>query len=227
MRVIRLGLVVTGVLLLGAACNCGVDVASEIDGGADGPNGDAGPGHDGGNLPMDASFEDDADASTDGGEPLRDGGDADGDGGTTDGGPADGGMGGFSDGGPPGVDAGADAGSVDAGTPDAGPPDAGSGPTHVHVNIDNFCNTSVSPTEVFVPLNSGLKLQFHNHSVDYEADIWSSRGYGYLQLARGATWNDPITHCGGPNPYTEYFDISIAGGPISACPGVRFRMHCQ
>lgn len=85
----------------------------------------------------------------------------------------------------------------------------------------------VQPPALAVPRNSGLKLSFHNHSSSYEADVWSSRGYGYLQLAQGATWNDPITHCGGPNPYVEYFDIDIAGGPTSGCPGVRFNISCQ
>jgi hypothetical protein len=92
--------------------------------------------------------------------------------------------------------------------------------------ISNTCVVQTQPLALTAPLNSGLKLTFHNHSVDYEADVWSSRGYGYLQLARGAAWN-PITHCGGPNPYTEYFDVDIAGGGSSACPGVRFNIRCQ
>lgn len=210
MRPLLFSLAVTA-LAFGAACNCGLDVAGELDPeGTGSPHtvppvnrNDAGSGGDAGGAPdaggEDAGSGDDA-GRADGGE-----GEASVDAGAQD----------------AGADAGVDAGAFDAGF------DAGSGPTHVHIYIDNFCNTSVSPTEVYVPLNSGLKLQFHNHSVDYEADVWSSRGYGSLELARGATWNDPITHCGGPNPYSEYFDISIAGGPSSACPGVRFRMYCQ
>ena len=58
-------------------------------------------------------------------------------------------------------------------------------------------------------------------------DVWSSRGYGYLELATGGTWNDPVTHCGGPQPYTETFEVSIAGGGGDACPSATFTIHCQ
>lgn len=133
------------------------------------------------------------------------------------------------------TDAGFDAGMSDAGVPDAGRPDAGApdagqpdaGPTHVHILISNTCVVQVSPPMITAPLNSNLRLQFHNHSVDYEADVWSSRGYGYLQLATGGLWSDPINHCGGPMAYTEYFDIGIAGGGGSSCPDVRFNIRCQ
>lgn len=208
-RAIYFLLIVSG-FAVGPACNCGVNVAGELDPEGMGPfvpvlvPGDAGSGMNG----------------------SSDGGMADPDAGSGDDGGSDAGWDGGTDAGM--FDAGTDAGTFDAGVPDAGLPDAGPpGPTHVHIFIDNFCNTSVSPTDVYVPLNSGLKLQFHNHSSSYEADVWSSRGYGYLELATGATWNDPITHCGGPQPYVEYFDVSIAGGPSSSCPGARFRMHCQ
>jgi hypothetical protein len=97
----------------------------------------------------------------------------------------------------------------------------------VHIYIDNFCNTSVSPTSINVSLATGVMLEFHNHSVDYEADVWSSRNYGYLEMAMGYVWDDPIMHCRGPMPYSEYFDVSITGGPTSACPGARFTMNCQ
>jgi len=104
-------------------------------------------------------------------------------------------------------------------------PDAGA--THVHIFISNTCVTMVQPPSVTAALSTGVMLQFHNHSVDYTADVWSSRNYGYLDMARGFLWNDPIMHCRGPMPFTEYFDISIAGGGSSACPAVRFLMHCQ
>jgi hypothetical protein len=97
----------------------------------------------------------------------------------------------------------------------------------VHIYIDNFCNTSVSPTSINASLSTGVMLEFHNHSVDYDADVWSSRNYGYLDMAMGYVWEDPIMHCRGPMPYSEYFDISIAGGGTSACPSVRFTMNCQ
>jgi hypothetical protein len=151
---------------------------------------------------------------------------ADADAGLPDAGQPDAGM---ADAGIP--DAGApDAGMPDAGRPDAGAPDAGpvdAGPTHVHILISNTCVVQVQPPMITAPLNSNLRLTFHNHSADYEADVWSSRGYGYLQLATGGTWNDPINHCGGPMAYTEYFDIGIAGGGGSSCPDVRFNIRCQ
>jgi hypothetical protein len=100
------------------------------------------------------------------------------------------------------------------------------GPTHVHIYISNTCVVQVSPPSLSAKLNSGLKLDFHNHSVDYEADVWSSRGYGYLDLARGGLWHDPINHCGGPNAYVEYFDINPASVPNSVCPRVRFNISC-
>lgn len=97
----------------------------------------------------------------------------------------------------------------------------------MHILISNTCVVQVQPPSLTASLNSVLRLDFHNHSVDYQADVWSSRGYGYLQLPTGALWNDPINHCGGPMPYTEYFDISIAGGGSSGCPSVRFNIRCQ
>ena len=110
--------------------------------------------------------------------------------------------------------------------PDASHPGLDAGATQVHIYIDNYCNTSVVPSDIDAPLNSGLMLEFHNESVDYQADVWSSRGYGYLELDTQAVWDDPISHCDGPQPYTEYFDVSIAGGS-SACPGVRLNIPCQ
>jgi hypothetical protein len=110
---------------------------------------------------------------------------------------------------------------------DASPPDAPAAvePTHVHIHISNTCVTSVDPPSVSASLHSDLHLIFHNHSVDYAADVWSSRNYGYVGLPTGATWDDPIRHCNNPVGYTEWFDVSIEGGG-SACPGVRFEIHC-
>ncbi len=97
----------------------------------------------------------------------------------------------------------------------------------MHIYITNTCQTSVSPQSVTASLATGVMLQFHNHSSDYPADVWSSRNYGYTDMPLGFTWNDPIMHCRGPMPFTEYFDISIAGGGTTACPRVRFTMNCQ
>lgn len=97
----------------------------------------------------------------------------------------------------------------------------------VDILIDNFCNTSVAPAAVDVPVDTTLTLTFVNRSEDYAADVWSSRGYGFIELPTGATWEDPIWHCTGPTVYTEYFDVSIYGGGTSSCPAQRFNMHCQ
>ena len=98
----------------------------------------------------------------------------------------------------------------------------------VHVLIDNFCNSTTSPTVIDAPLNVPLNLTFENDSHDYDADIWSSRGYGYLGLVQGGVWKDPIQHCMNPVAYTEYFDVGIAGGPVgSSCPNYRLQIHCN
>jgi hypothetical protein len=98
----------------------------------------------------------------------------------------------------------------------------------VHILIDNFCNTSTNPTVINAPLHVALNLTFHNDSVDYDSDIWSSRGYGELGLTKGTSWKDPIQHCLNPTPYTEYFDVGIAGGPVgNSCPNDRLYIHCN
>lgn len=98
----------------------------------------------------------------------------------------------------------------------------------VHVLIDNFCNSSTNPTVINAPLHVALNLTFVNDSHDYDADIWSSRTYGYLGLVQGGVWHDPIQHCLNPNPYTEYFDVGIAGGPVGgSCPNYRLQIHCN
>lgn len=98
----------------------------------------------------------------------------------------------------------------------------------VHVLIDNFCNSATNPTVINAPLHVALNLTFVNDSHDYDADVWSSRGYGFLDMAQGMTWKDPIQHCVGPNPFTEYFDVGIQGGPVGgACPNYRLLIHCN
>ena len=98
----------------------------------------------------------------------------------------------------------------------------------VHVLIDNFCNSSTNPSVINAPLHVALHLTFVNDSHDYDADIWSSSNYGYLGLGQGGVWHDPIQHCVNPNPYSEYFDVGIAGGPVGgACPNYRLQIHCN
>jgi hypothetical protein len=98
----------------------------------------------------------------------------------------------------------------------------------VHVLIDNFCNSSTNPTVINAPLHVPLNLTFVNDSHDYDTDIWSSRGYGEIDLGQGGIWHDPIQHCLNPNPYTEYFDVGINGGPVGdACPNYRLQIHCN
>jgi len=125
----------------------------------------------------------------------------------------------------------ADAAVPDASVPDATPPidAAPPGPVHehVHILIDNFCNTSASPPEITVPTGETLQLSYHNHSVDYDADVWLSYGGGYLGLETGATWDDSFEFCTSPSAYTAYADISIAGGGGSVCPKHRLLIHCQ
>ena len=98
----------------------------------------------------------------------------------------------------------------------------------VHVLIDNFCNSSTNPTVIDATHGVALQLTFENDSHDYDADVWSSRGYGFLDMAQGMTWKDPVQHCTGPNPSTEYFDVGINGGPVGdACPNYRLQIHCN
>ena len=104
----------------------------------------------------------------------------------------------------------------------------GSGSATVHVLIDNFCNSSTNPTVLNAPHGPALMLTFVNDSHDYNADVWSSRGYGFLDMPQGYVWADPIQHCTGPNPSTEYFDVGIQGGPVGgSCPNYRLQIHCN
>ena len=112
----------------------------------------------------------------------------------------------------------------------AQPPDLAqsSSDVTVHVLIDNFCNSSTNPTVINAPLHVALNLTFVNDSHDYDADVWSSRGYGFLDMPQAYVWHDPIQHCLNPNPYTEYFDVGIQGGPVGgSCPNHRLLIHCN
>ncbi|HEY3354567.1 MAG TPA: hypothetical protein VGQ83_15050, partial [Polyangia bacterium] len=119
-----------------------------------------------------------------------------------------------------------DAPAADAAPADAAPADAAAGPRHVDIYITNFCETSVVPTSITVPAGETLLVDFHNNSVDYNADVWCSWGGGFLDLPTGQIWHDPIPFCSGPSTYDAYADISIAGGGGTYCPGVRFVVHC-
>jgi hypothetical protein len=125
-------------------------------------------------------------------------------------------------------------GDHDAEVPDAEVPDAEPPPDadpeledHVHILIDNFCNTSAEPESYTVPAGQTLQLTYHNHSVDYDADVWLSYGGGYLGLVPGDSWADQFRFCATPEPYTAYADISIAGGGGDVCPGFRLLIHCE
>ena len=112
----------------------------------------------------------------------------------------------------------------------AQPPDLAQSSSNatVHVLIDNFCNSSTNPAVINAPLHVALNLTFVNDSHDYNADVWSSRGYGFVDMPKAYVWHDPIQHCLNPNPYTEYFDVGIAGGPVGgACPNYRLLIHCN
>jgi hypothetical protein len=201
---------IAGLLTMGA-CQCGPgDTPRGGDGGAiDAGVGDAGRSLFDAGGATDGGLRGDSGVLPDAGTPSDAGGEPDGgresDSGST---PSDAGSG-------------TDSGSpVDSGVPDAGP-------FQIDIFISNTCVVSTSPADVSAPLNSQLMLEFHNRSVDYAADVWSSRTYGYLGLVTGGVWDDPIPHCGGPMPYIEYFDVSIAGGPTDGCPGYRFNIHCQ
>ena len=116
--------------------------------------------------------------------------------------------------------------------PDAAPPPspdappAWAGEEHVHILIDNFCNTSADPPEFTVPAGETLQLTWHNHSVDYDADVWLSYGGGYLGLVPGDTWADPFEFCSSPGTYDAAADVSIAGGGGDVCPAFRVWIHC-
>ena len=174
---------------------------------------------------VDASAEEDASVRLDGG----DGGDEDGgapDASTgRDGGIAlDGGTGADAGSLDAGTDAGMDGGPRDSGPPDSGPPDSGPPAErryHVHIDVDNFCNMAVDPMEITIPAGQTAYFDWHNHSRDYPVDVWMSYGGGYLDLATGATWEEPIGHCIGPRARTEYADIS------TACSDHRFLIRCE
>jgi hypothetical protein len=119
-----------------------------------------------------------------------------------------------------------DAATVDAPVVDARPLDAmvDAPPItdhHVHIQVSNTCVMTVTPLEITVPPNQTAYLDWHNHSVDYPVDVWMSYGGGFVDLPTGATWNEPVGHCGTPSVHTEYADIS------TACSSFRFLIRCN
>jgi hypothetical protein len=218
--VLRLGLLLVAVVAIagcggsgtGAGHDGGVDV-SQLDLGARDGQSDAG-------LAADAGADAGGDAAADGGSDTA-GANA-------------------ADGGDAAADSGASDAAGDSGPPDDGPRDTGplptdtgagdradAGPAHVDIYISNTCVTTVVPASFSVPAGSALMLDFHNNSQWYAADVWCSFGGGYLDLATGAIWHNPIPFCSMTSVHDEYVDISIAGGPTSGCPGFRLWIHCQ
>lgn len=127
----------------------------------------------------------------------------------------------------PPVDASVPPPPIDAAPPPPPPVDAGwTGEDHVHITIDNFCNVSTDPESFTVPAGETLQLTWHNHSVDYNADVWLSYGGGYLGLVTGGTWADGFMFCSGPSSYDASGDVNIEGGPFPSCPGFRVLIHC-
>lgn len=160
---------------------------------------------DGGHLDATGGATDDAgERAPDGGAHVDAGATTDG-GTTIDAGPADAGS-------DAEVDAGRDAGT-DAGVP-------ARSDHHVHIDVDNRCGMTVTPTEITIPAGQSAYVDWHNHSRDYPVDVWMSYGGGYTDLPPGATWDEPIRHCGTPRAHDEWADIS------TACSRFRFVIHC-
>lgn len=112
-----------------------------------------------------------------------------------------------------------DSGAASDSGSDAGPPPAMA--THcVDIDVSNTCAMSVSPGEITIPAGQTAYFCWRNRSRDYPIEVWLSYGGGYTDLAPGATWNEPVGHCLGPNARTEYADIS------TACSEHRFLIHC-
>lgn len=101
---------------------------------------------------------------------------------------------------------------------------------HVHIYVTNTCQLSTDPTEIRVPRGQSVWVDWHNHSSDYDVDVWMSYQGGYTDLAPGRTWDEPVEHCTNINrPYTEYADITISGLSLNDrnCPGHRLMIYCE
>lgn len=122
------------------------------------------------------------------------------------------------DGGAVDPDLGVDGGPPDLGAPDLGPPAEAT--YCVDIDVSNTCVMSVSPTAITIPAGQTAYFCWRNQSADYAVDVWLSYGGGYTDLPPGATWDEPVGHCLGPSPHTEYADIS------TACSSHRFLIDC-
>jgi hypothetical protein len=102
------------------------------------------------------------------------------------------------------------------------------GPVHIHIYIANDCTTSTDPVSLSEPSGSSVVLEFHNHSVDYQADVWNTTfNYGFLMLDLGATWvDDKAPVCQIHSTYTETFQINPSGVDSSVCAPAFFTVHC-
>lgn len=205
---------------------CADDASEEIGGGGDAGLGDAGP---------DVAGSDTGPGDTGADTGLGDTGDTGGgDTGAGDTGPGDTGAGDTGGGDTGGGDTGpSDTGTGDTGL-DAGPKDTGvaadggtwSSTAHVHIHISNTCGVTTDPVSFDVPVGKTVKVSWHNHSVDYRADVWASYGGGYLALEKGATWAETYEHCFIKSTHTEWVDVTPEGSP-SACGKQRVYFYCH
>jgi hypothetical protein len=101
--------------------------------------------------------------------------------------------------------------------------------SHVHIYISNTCVVNVDPSDVTIPREQSVLFTYHNHSVDYDADVWMSYGGGYIGLPPGGTWADPIERCTELFSYTASADVSVHGLGVNdpTCPGKRLTIHCE
>lgn len=107
---------------------------------------------------------------------------------------------------------------IDAGALDAPPPTAD---YDVDIFVSNTCAMSVVPSVVDVPHGQVAHFHWHNRSADYPVDVWMSYGGGYTDLASGATWHEPPSHCGGPLAHDDHATIS------TGCASATVVIHCH
>ena len=91
---------------------------------------------------------------------------------------------------------------------------------HVHIMVDNTCKMQVTPSSFTVQPGQKLRLDYHNHSVDYPVDVWMHYNGGYTDLQPGATWMEKYEHCFGPAPSEGWAKIS------TACSEYVLPIHC-
>jgi cysteine-rich repeat protein len=94
---------------------------------------------------------------------------------------------------------------------------------HVHIYVANDCTMQVDPEEFTVPKGQKVRFEWHNHSADWEVDVWQSYIGGFTDLPPGQTWEEQFEWCANVNPYTGYSDIST----VEVCPDHRFYIRCN